>query len=128
MLGMQFFDLIQVIDEHVDRSKLDHALDDVVIEQRVTASGVDDAAAVKKVMEDFSAKRKGESSPQISYQQADGKLHRGDAALEAMEQDSDELEASNATGDEEVIEMVIITIYERYERYLLNYLHVFFIS
>jgi hypothetical protein len=104
----QFFDLIQVIDEYVDRSKLDHDADDVVFEQRVTASGVDDAAAVKKIMQDFNAKRKGTSNPRISYQQADGQLHQGDAAIEAMAQDSEAMEESDATGDEEILEMVRI--------------------
>lgn len=77
-----------------------------MFEHRVTASGEDDAAAVKKIMDDFNAKRKGASDARISYQQADGRLHQGDAALDAMARDSEEMEESDASSDEEILEMV----------------------
>ena len=64
-------------------------------------------------MDDFNARTraggrgKGKASTKISYQSGDGEVHHGeDAAVEAMEQDSEDMEQSAADSDKEIIEMV----------------------
>lgn len=105
---VQFFQLIQEIDQHVDHSKLGDDTSDVVMEERVEATGPDDAETIRKIMDDFNARTKGPNDTIISYQQSDGQVMHGDEAIDAMQQDNEERELTAAESDREVVEMVSI--------------------
>jgi hypothetical protein len=134
-LFSQFYDLLQVIDNYVDRSKIPIDMeggDDVVFEKRIT---VDEDTDVNKVMslvdglledadpvlddEEEELARQGSGSGngsgvkgqgqgpklKISYVKGDQRSE-GEAALEAMQDHLDEQREQDEEEDEEVLEMV----------------------
>lgn len=97
--------MIQIIDHHVDRSKLDHAQDDLVFEQNMSVEGLQDAEGVMNIIDKFNTKP-AVGDTRISYKQPSGTLHHGDAAINAMQADSSQSEKANESSDIEILEMV----------------------
>jgi hypothetical protein len=107
----QFFDLIQIIDNFVDKEKLPLDQSDVVFEKRVQVENEEDVDRVMDLVDDLMEDETdeesfsdGNGSVKISYVK-NGVKTEGLRALNAMQDDLDVAENDQADDDEEVMEM-----------------------
>lgn len=113
----QFYDLLQVIDEFVDREKLPVEQSDVVFESKIIVDKDSNVGAVMDMMEGFIGEDGDDENLKITYlsNKTGSVAAEGDAAIQALqddfELDDEEDEESEETEDEELLEMVSTTHY-----------------
>lgn len=114
---LQFYDLLQVIDEFVDREKLPVEQSDVVFESKIIVDKDSNVEAVMDMMEGFIGEDGDDENLKITYlsNKTGSVAAEGDAAIQALqddfELDDEEDEESEETEDEELLEMVSTTHY-----------------
>jgi hypothetical protein len=106
----QFYDLLQVIDEFVDREKLPVEQSDVVFESKIIVDKDSNVDAVMGIMEGIIGDDTDEDKLKITYLSNKKGVApaEGEAALKAMQDDLDDDEEGedDEEEDEEVLEMV----------------------
>lgn len=104
---LQFYELLQVIDEFVDREKLPSEDGDVVFESKIIVDKDSNIDQVMSMVDGLIGTDSDEDNLNITY--LSGKKGvpavEGEAAIEAMQDDLDE-EDDDEDEDEEVMEMV----------------------
>lgn len=104
---LQFYDLLQVIDEFVDREKLPAEEGDVVFESKIIVDKDSNVETVMNMVDGLIGKDGDEDDLKITYLSGKNGASptEGDDAIEAMQNDLDE-DDDDEEEDEEVLEMV----------------------
>ena len=113
LLILQFYKLLQVIDEFVDREKLPAEQSDVVFESKILIDKDTNVDAVMSMVDGIIGDDEEEDNLKITYlsNKNGAPAAEGDAAIRAMQDDMEEDDEE----DEEVMEMVrIIAPYATY--------------
>ena len=115
----QFYDLLQVIDEFVDREKLPVEQSDVVFESKIIVDKDSNVGAVMDMMEGFIGEDGDDENLKITYlsNKTGSVPAEGDDAIQALQddfEDDEEDEESEETEDEELLEMVSTAHYPPY--------------
>ena len=112
----QFYDLLQVIDEFVDREKLPVEQSDVVFESKIIIDKDSNVGDVMDMMEGFIGEDEDDENLKITYlsNKTGSVPAEGDDAIQALQDDFEDDEDDEETEDEELLEMVSTTYYLPY--------------